>query len=141
MKRFLSDTQEFRRFARKGSPPKILPPCRSRRYALPQDDTSCASNPKQAGGSGRPRRPLWHLLRINSERDKSSSVIAAYRRYIKRQRKDAFSLTWQKVEEEARFDGKWVLTHQYQTPADAVALKYKETLDGGADIPRCQVAP
>jgi transposase len=57
--------------------------------------------------------------------DKSLVGNRGYRRYIKSE-KDAFSIDRQKIEEEARFDGKWVLTTNTRLNADTVALKYKE---------------
>jgi rRNA maturation endonuclease Nob1 len=40
--------------------------------------------------------------------------------------RDHLSLNQKKVEEEARFDGKWVLKTNTDLSASAVALKYKE---------------
>ena len=48
-----------------------------------------------------------------------------YRKYLKVDRHH-IAIDLQKVEEEARFDGKWVLQTNVDLPADRVALKYKE---------------
>ena len=48
-----------------------------------------------------------------------------YRKYLKMDR-DTLSLNEQKVEEEKRFDGKWVLKTNTGFTAEQVALKYKE---------------
>ena len=48
-----------------------------------------------------------------------------YRKYLKMDR-DTVSLNEQKVEEEKRFDGKWVLKTNTGFTAEQVALKYKE---------------
>jgi hypothetical protein len=48
-----------------------------------------------------------------------------YRRYVKID-KDSASIDFEKVKNEARFDGKWVLRTNTQLSADKVALKYKE---------------
>jgi len=48
-----------------------------------------------------------------------------YARYIKIN-KGAMCIDRQKLEEEARFDGKWVLRTNMNLPAEKVALKYKE---------------
>jgi transposase len=48
-----------------------------------------------------------------------------YARYIK-VNKGAMTIDRDKLEEEARFDGKWVLRTNMDLPAEKVALKYKE---------------
>jgi transposase len=48
-----------------------------------------------------------------------------YRRYVKIEKNSA-SIDFEKVKNEARFDGKWVLRTNTQLAADKVALKYKE---------------
>lgn len=48
-----------------------------------------------------------------------------YRKYV-RIEKDSVSIDFEKVKDEARFDGKWVLRTNTDLPADQVALKYKE---------------
>jgi hypothetical protein len=48
-----------------------------------------------------------------------------YRKYVKVER-GSISIDMKKVEEEARFDGKWVLRTNMNLTAEKVALKYKE---------------
>jgi transposase len=48
-----------------------------------------------------------------------------YRKYIKIE-KDSAWIDFEKVKNEARFDGKWVLRTNTDLPTDKVALKYKE---------------
>ena len=48
-----------------------------------------------------------------------------FRKYLKIEKGSA-SIDESKIEYEARFDGKWVLTTNTDLPADQVALKYKE---------------
>jgi len=48
-----------------------------------------------------------------------------YRKYLKIE-KDSMSVDMDKAEEEARFDGKWVLRTNTKWSAERVALKYKE---------------
>ena len=48
-----------------------------------------------------------------------------YRRFLKAEGK-SFSVDEDKVKEEARFDGKWVLRTNTDLPAEEVALKYKQ---------------
>jgi transposase len=50
-----------------------------------------------------------------------------YRKYVKVEAKDAFVIDHAKVEEEARFDGKWVLRSNWdQASAEELALRYKD---------------
>ena len=48
-----------------------------------------------------------------------------YRKYLKVDRKSV-GIAQEKIEEESRFDGKWVLITNTNFPADQVALRYKE---------------
>ena len=48
-----------------------------------------------------------------------------YQKYLK-VTKDAISIDDSKVQQEERYDGKWVLTTNLEIPADEIALKYKE---------------
>ena len=48
-----------------------------------------------------------------------------FRKYLKVE-KDSASIDRDKIEEEARFDGKWVLKTNTDLPSETVALKYKE---------------
>jgi hypothetical protein len=50
-----------------------------------------------------------------------------YARYLKLS-KGSMTIDREKLEEEARFDGKWVLRTNMDLPAEKVALKYKELL-------------
>jgi hypothetical protein len=57
--------------------------------------------------------------------DKSLVGNKGYRRYLKA-KGSAFEIDRKKVEEEARFDGKWVLRTNTHLPTAEVALKYKQ---------------
>lgn len=48
-----------------------------------------------------------------------------YRKYLK-VAKDSVHIDQEKIKEEKRFDGKWVLTTNMDMPAEQIALKYKE---------------
>ena len=48
-----------------------------------------------------------------------------YRKYLKLDSED-IAINETKIEEESRYDGKWVLRTNTDLPADMVALKYKE---------------
>jgi len=58
--------------------------------------------------------------------DKSLVGNKGYRRYLKTQKKDHFEIDLAKAEEEARYDGKWVLTTNTNFSAKELALKYKQ---------------
>jgi hypothetical protein len=57
--------------------------------------------------------------------DKSLVGNKGYRRYLKT-KGSSFEIDAKKVEEEARYDGKWVLRTNTDIPASAVAMKYKQ---------------
>ena len=65
---------------------------------------------------------LKEKLRVNP---KALVGNKGYRKYLSLDR-DLLTINQQKVDEEARFDGKWVLQTNTDLPADKVALKYKE---------------
>ncbi len=48
-----------------------------------------------------------------------------YRKYLK-VAKDTLQIDQEKIKDEKRFDGKWVLTTNMDLPAEQIALKYKE---------------
>jgi transposase len=57
--------------------------------------------------------------------DKSLVGNKGYRKYL-RGGGQQFAVDEEKIEEEARYDGKWVLTTNMDLPVDEVALKYKQ---------------
>jgi transposase len=65
---------------------------------------------------------LKEKLRVNP---KALVGNKGYRKYLSLDR-DLLTINQQKVDDEARFDGKWVLQTNTDLPADQVALKYKE---------------
>lgn len=58
--------------------------------------------------------------------DKSLVGNKGYRRFLKRPSGGHFEIDEERVREEARYDGKWVLTTDLELDAGEVALKYKE---------------
>ena len=52
-------------------------------------------------------------------------VINGYRKYLRAGGKQ-FAVDEEKIKQEARYDGKWVLTTNMDLPAPEVALKYKQ---------------
>ncbi len=83
-------------------------------------------NERQARRDAADRQSIIDAL---SEKIKSNpkSLVGnkGYRKYLSLDR-DTVSLNQQKVEEEKRFDGKWVLKTNTSLSAEQVALKYKE---------------
>lgn len=83
-------------------------------------------NPRQARKDAADRQAIIEALR-EKLRSNPKGLIGnkGYRRYLKVDR-DHLSLDQEKIEEEARFDGKWVLRTNTMLSAEQVALKYKE---------------
>jgi len=83
-------------------------------------------NPRQARKDAQDRQAITDSL---TEKIKTSpkALIGnkGYRKYLKVDR-GSLSIDQDKVEYEARFDGKWVLITNTEFSADQVALKYKE---------------
>jgi hypothetical protein len=122
----LSDTQEFREIRPEGKSSKDPSPLQVKEVRVAARRYIVCLNPKQARKDRADREAIVASLEDQLKKgDKSLVGNRGFRRYIKSE-KDAFSIDLQKVEEEARFDGKWVLTTNTKLPADAVALKYKE---------------
>ena len=83
-------------------------------------------NPRQARKDDLDRQAIIEVLR-EKLRSNPKALIGnkGYRRYLKVDR-DHLTLHQEKIEEEARFDGKWVLRTNTTLSAEQVALKYKE---------------
>jgi len=83
-------------------------------------------NPREARKDAQDRQILIEDLQEKLKRDPKVLIgNRGYRKYLKVDRHH-IAIDPQKVEEEARFDGKWVLQTNVDLPADRVALKYKE---------------
>jgi len=83
-------------------------------------------NPKQARKDAADREAILESLKEQIKRGAKSLVgNKGYRKYVKIER-GSLSIDLKKVEQEARFDGKWVLRTNTGLPAARVALKYKE---------------
>jgi hypothetical protein len=83
-------------------------------------------NPRQARKDDLDRQAIIVALR-EKLRSNPKALIGnkGYRRYLKVDR-DHLAFDQEKIEEEARFDGKWVLRTNTTLSAEQVALKYKE---------------
>jgi transposase len=83
-------------------------------------------NPREARKDEQDRRALIEVLKEQLKRDPRVLIRnRGYRQYVKLDR-DSVTVDLQKVEEDARFDGKWVLRTNTDLSAEMVALKYKE---------------
>lgn len=83
-------------------------------------------NPEQAQKDRSDREAILESLEAQLRKgDKSLVGNKGYRKYLKGPG-DHFDIDWAKAEEEARFDGLWVLRTDLDLPAADVALRYKE---------------
>ena len=83
-------------------------------------------NEKQARKDAADRQAIIDSLEEKLKTDPKSLVgNKGYRKYLKME-KETVSVNKAKVEEEARYDGKWVLKTNTTLTAEQVALKYKE---------------
>src|SRR6056297_1856413 len=83
-------------------------------------------NQRQARKDAADRQAIIESLEDQLKKGAKSLVgNKGYRRYLKVEKNSA-RIDTEKVEAEARFDGKWVLTTDTALSAEAVALKYKE---------------
>jgi transposase len=83
-------------------------------------------NEKQARKDAADRQAIVDSLQEKlSTSPKSLVGNKGYRKYLKLDR-DTVSINQQKIEEEARYDGKWVLKTNAKLTAEQTALKYKE---------------
>jgi transposase len=83
-------------------------------------------NEKQARKDAAARQAIVDSLQEKLRTDPKSIVgNKGYRKYLQITR-GSVSLDRQKIDEEARYDGKWVLKTNTTLPAEKVALKYKE---------------
>lgn len=84
-------------------------------------------NEEEAAGDRRAREAILAGLEEQLARgDKSLVGNKGYRRYLKTPSEGHFEIDEAKVREEARYDGKWVLTTDLDLDAAEVAMKYKE---------------
>ena len=83
-------------------------------------------NPKQARKDAQDRQAILESLEEKIKTGPKSLIgNKGYRKYLKIDR-GSVSVNQDKVEEESRFDGKWVLITNTDFSAETVALKYKE---------------
>ncbi len=83
-------------------------------------------NEKQARKDEQDRRMIIESLKKQLKKGPKALVgNKGYRKYLKLDSED-IAIDEAKIEEEAKYDGKWVLRTNTDLPADVIALKYKE---------------
>ena len=83
-------------------------------------------NPRQARKDAADRQAILASLKEKLMTNPKSLIgNKGYRKYLKLDR-DHITINQKKIDEDARFDGKWVLMTNTHLPAEEVALKYKE---------------
>lgn len=83
-------------------------------------------NEKQARKDAQDRQNIIASLKEQLKKGPKSLVgNKGYRKYLKADR-EFVAIDESKIDEEARYDGKWVLRTNTDLPAEMVALKYKE---------------
>lgn len=83
-------------------------------------------NSREARKEEQDRQAIIEALKEQLKRDPKGLIAnRGYRKYLRIDR-DHIGIEQKKIEEDARFDGKWVLRTNMDLPSEAVALKYKE---------------
>jgi transposase len=122
----LADPGEFQQVRPEGSSSKAPSPLQVKEVGIDGRRYIVCLNPKEARKDRADREAILDSLKEQLRRGAQSLVgNRGFRRYLKSD-KGAFSIDEDKVKEDARFDGKWVLTTNTKYRADQVALKYKE---------------
>lgn len=122
----LADTQEFREVRPEGKSPKDPSPLRVKEVTVNGRRYIVCLNSKEARKDQADREAI--LASLEEQLKKGATALVGnrgFRRYLKSE-KGAFAIDQEKVKQDARFDGKWVLTTNTSLKADEVALKYKE---------------
>ena len=122
----LSRAGRFKEVVAEGSNTKDPDPLKVKEVTVGGNRYIVCLNPKQVRKDKADRDAIVESLekRIKSG-PKSMIGNKGYRRYLKVS-KHSVSIDKEKIEAEARFDGKWVLKTNTDLSADTVALKYKE---------------
>ncbi len=122
----LADTREFQEVRPEGKSSKEPSPLQIKEVSVSGRRYVVCLNPKEARKDQADREAILASLEEQLKRGAKSLVgNRGFRRYLKSE-KGAFSIDREKVKQDARFDGKWVLTTNTSFRADEVALKYKE---------------
>jgi transposase len=122
----LSRAGRFKEVVAEGSGTKDPDPLKVKEVMVDSNRYIVCLNPRQARKDQADREAIVESLekRIKSG-PKSMIGNKGYRKYLKVS-KNSVSIDKEKIEAEARFDGKWVLKTNTDLPTEKVALKYKE---------------
>jgi len=122
----LADTLEFQEIRPEGKSSKDPSPLQVKEVSVNGRRYIVCLNPKEARKDQADREAILASLQEQLKKGANSLVgNRGFRRYLKSE-KGAFSIDREKVKQDARYDGKWVLTTNTRFPAEQVALKYKE---------------
>jgi transposase len=122
----LSRAGRYQEVVPEGTRPKDPSPLKVKEVWVDDHRYIVCLNPKQARKDAADRAAILFSLEEQLKNGAKSLVgNRGYRRYLKIE-KDSASIDREKAEQEARFDGKWVLRTNTKLSAKEVALKYKE---------------
>ena len=122
----LSRAGRYREVHPEGSATKDPSPLKVKEVIVDQNRYIVCLNEKQARKDAADRQAILDSLEEKLKTNPKSLVgNKGYRKYLKLDR-DTVAINPEKIEEEARYDGKWVLKTNTTLTAEQVALKYKE---------------
>jgi transposase len=122
----LSRAGRYREVHPEGSSAKDPSPLKVKEVIVDGNRYIVCLNEKQARKDAADRQAIIDSLEEKLKTNPKSLVgNKGYRRYLKLDR-DTVAVNQEKIEEEARYDGKWVLKTNTTLTTEQVALKYKE---------------
>jgi transposase len=122
----LSRAGRYREVHPEGSSSKAPSPLKVKEVMVDERRYIVCRNEKQARKDEAYRQAIIASLEAKLKSDPKSLVgNKGYRKYLKLDR-ETVAINQDKVEEDARYDGKWVLKTNTTLTAEQVALKYKE---------------
>lgn len=125
-KEVLSRAGRFKEVRPEGKSSKDPSPLKVKEVRVGERRYVVCLNPRQARKDKADRRAILQALKEQLRKGPKSLIgNNGYRKYVKVVQ-GSVTIDMDKVKEEARFDGKWVLRTNTTLPADKVALKYKE---------------
>jgi transposase len=125
-KEVLSRADRYREVHPEGGSAKDPSPLKVKEVIVDGNRYIVCLNEKQARKDAADRQAILDFL-VEKLKTNPKSLVGnkGYRKYLKLDR-DTVSVNQEKIEEEARYDGKWVLKTNTTLTAEQVALKYKE---------------
>lgn len=122
----LSRAGRYREVHPEGSSSKAPSPLKVKEVMVDERRYIVCRNEKQARKDEADRQAIIASLEAKLKSDPKSLVgNKGYRKYLKLDR-ETVAINQDKIEEDARYDGKWVLKTNTTLTAEQVALKYKE---------------